>query len=57
MGKNFVVDTNVLLHDPACLGRFKENHICVPVDVLAELDRFKAEQTERGANARRCTGA
>jgi len=50
--KNYVLDTNVLLHDPACLGRFKENHICVPVDVLAELDRFKSEQSERGANAR-----
>jgi PhoH-like ATPase len=51
--KNYVLDTNVLLHDPACLGRFKENHLCVPVDVLAELDRFKGEQSERGANARR----
>ena len=51
-GKNFVLDTNVLLHDPACLNRFKDNHICIPVDVLAELDKFKGEQTERGANAR-----
>ncbi len=53
MGKNYVLDTNVLLHDPACLERFKENHICILVDVLAELDKFKSEQTERGANARR----
>lgn len=51
--KNYVLDTNVLLHDPASLERFKENHLCVPVDVLAELDKFKSEQTERGANARR----
>ncbi len=51
--KNFVLDTNVLLHDPACLTRFTDNHICLPVDVLAELDRFKTEQTERGANARK----
>jgi PhoH-like ATPase len=51
--KNYVLDTNVLLHDPAALDRFKENHLCVPVDVLAELDKFKSEQTERGANARR----
>jgi PhoH-like ATPase len=51
--KNYVLDTNVLLHDPASLERFKENHLCIPVDVLAELDRFKSEQTERGANARR----
>lgn len=52
-GKNYILDTNVLLHDPGCLGRFKDNHLCVPVDVLAELDRFKNEQSERGANARR----
>jgi PhoH-like ATPase len=51
--KNYVLDTNVLLHDPASLERFKENHLCVPVDVLAELDKFKSEQTERGANSRR----
>lgn len=50
--KNFVLDTNVLLHDPGCLNRFKDNHICIPVDVLAELDKFKGEQSERGANAR-----
>jgi PhoH-like ATPase len=50
--KNFVLDTNVLLHDPGCLNRFADNHICIPVDVLAELDKFKGEQSERGANAR-----
>ncbi len=50
--KNFVLDTNVLLHDPHCLGRFEENHVWIPVDVLTELDRFKNEQSERGANAR-----
>lgn len=51
--KNYVLDTNVLLHDPASLERFKENHLCIPVDVLSELDKFKTEQSERGANARR----
>jgi len=51
--KNYVLDTNVLLHDPASLERFKENHLCILVDVLSELDKFKSEQTERGANARR----
>lgn len=50
--KNFVLDTNVLLHDPTCLHRFEDNHVWIPVDVLAELDRFKNEQSERGANAR-----
>lgn len=51
--KNYVLDTNVLLHDPVALERFKENHLCIPVDVLAELDKFKSEQSERGANSRR----
>jgi PhoH-like ATPase len=51
--KNYVLDTNVLLHDPASIEHFKENHLCIPVDVLAELDKFKGEQSERGANARR----
>lgn len=53
LGKNYVLDTNVLLHDPGCIQKFKENHICISTDVLSELDRFKNEQTERGANARR----
>ena len=52
LGKNFVIDTNVLLHDPDSLERFGDNHICIPLEVLCELDRFKSEQTERGANAR-----
>ncbi|MEM9080755.1 MAG: PhoH family protein [Verrucomicrobiota bacterium] len=52
IGKNFVLDTNVLLHDAACLERFTDNHVCLPTDVLSELDKFKNEQSERGANAR-----
>ncbi|MFV0416336.1 MAG: PIN domain-containing protein, partial [Chthoniobacterales bacterium] len=50
--KNFVIDTNVLVHDPQCINRFENNHVFLPVDVLSELDKFKNEQTERGANAR-----
>jgi len=50
--KNFVVDTNVLLHDPHSVNRFANNHVFIPVEVLSELDRFKNEQTERGAAAR-----
>lgn len=52
MVKNFVLDTNVLLHDPHCLNRFQNNHVHIPVEVLTELDNFKNEQNERGANAR-----
>ncbi|MCB1228309.1 MAG: PhoH family protein [Verrucomicrobiales bacterium] len=50
--KTFLLDTNVLLHDPGSLNRFAEHEVCIPVDVLSELDRFKNEMTERGANAR-----
>lgn len=53
LGKNFVLDTNVLIHDPGCIEHFADNHVCIPLEVLCELDRFKNEQTERGANARR----
>jgi len=52
IGKNFVLDTNVLLHDPDCLDRFADNHVCIPLEVLCELDKFKNEQSERGGNAR-----
>jgi PhoH-like ATPase len=50
--KNYVLDTNVLLHDPHAVYRFADNHVWIPIDVLSELDKFKNEQTDRGANAR-----
>ncbi len=52
VGKNFVLDTNVLIHDPDCVEHFADNHVCIPIEVLCELDRFKTEQSERGASAR-----
>ena len=52
IGKNFVLDTNVLIHDPNCIHRFGDNHVCIPFEVLGELDRFKNEQSDRGASAR-----
>src|SRR5258708_9235771 len=50
--KNYVLDTNVLLHDPHSVYRFADNHVWIPIEVLSEMDKFKNEQTERGANAR-----
>jgi len=56
--KTFVLDTNVLLHDPQSIFKFEENNLAIPVEVLEELDSIKGEQsTERGRNARRRTGA
>lgn len=52
--KTFVLDTNVLLHDPQSIFKFADNNLAIPVEVLEELDAIKGEQsTERGRNARR----
>jgi len=50
--KNFILDTNVLLHDPNSILHFQENHVHIPIEVLEEVDRFKRESTELGRNAR-----
>lgn len=50
--KHYVLDTNVLLHDPESIFCFDDNTVWIPVEVLEELDRFKSENTTRGANAR-----
>lgn len=52
MKKNFVLDTNVLLHDPQALESFEENTVVVPIYVVEEIDRFKKELSDRGRNAR-----
>ena len=52
MRKNYVLDANILLHDPASIYNFADNTVVVPVGVLSELDRFKKEMTGRGYNAR-----
>ena len=48
----FVLDTNVLIHDPAALFRFKEHDIYLPMVVLEELDAAKQGTTEVARNAR-----
>ena len=50
--KNYIIDTNVLLHDPNSLLNFADNHVLVPIEVIEEIDRFKRESTELGQNAR-----
>lgn len=50
--KKFLLDTNVLLHDPEAFLHFKENLVVVPLKVIEEIDQFKRELTERGRNAR-----
>ena len=51
--KIFVLDTNVLLHDPQCLHKFEENTLAIPVEVLEELDGKKSAPGELGFSARK----
>ena len=39
--KTFILDTNVILHDSACINNFQEHDIVIPITVLEELDHFK----------------
>ena len=50
--KNYILDTNVLLHDPESLLSFQENNVLIPIEVIEEIDRFKRESSELGQNAR-----
>jgi PhoH-like ATPase len=50
--KNYILDTNVLLHDPNSLLNFAENGVLIPIEVIEEMDRFKRESSELGQNAR-----
>ncbi|MDF9830756.1 PhoH family protein [Parabacteroides sp. PF5-6] len=50
--KNFVLDTNVILHDYKCIEKFEENDIYLPIVVLEELDKFKKGSDQINYNAR-----
>jgi PhoH-like ATPase len=50
--KTFVVDTNVLLHNPNALFMFDDNDVIIPIDVIEELDKFKTNSDDLGRNAR-----
>jgi PhoH-like ATPase len=50
--KIFVLDTNVLMHDPSALFRFQEHHIYLPMTVLEELDNAKLGVSEVARNVR-----
>lgn len=52
MRKNYILDANILIHDPQSIFQFADNTVLIPVGVIGELDRFKKEQTARGFNAR-----
>ena len=53
--KLFVLDTNVLMHDPMSLFRFEEHDVFLPMIVLEELDGHKKGMTEVARNARQAS--
>ncbi|MBI4651820.1 PhoH family protein [Candidatus Desantisbacteria bacterium] len=52
MKKTFVLDTNVLIHNPDSLTSFADNEVVLPITVIEELDKLKSFADERGRNAR-----
>lgn len=52
MKKTYILDTNVLLHDPTAITSFKDNTVILPFPVIEELDKHKSRQDEIGLNAR-----
>ena len=50
--KNYVLDTNVLLHDPRAMYAFGDNNVVIPIYVIDEIDNFKKDLSELGRNAR-----
>lgn len=52
MKKNYIIDTTVLLYDPAALFAFEDNTVIIPMSVIEEIDHFKKDMSEVGRNAR-----
>ena len=52
--KHFILDTNVLLHNPNAMFVFRENHVVIPFAVIEELDTLKRKNDDIGRNAREC---
>lgn len=50
--KQFVLDTNVLLHNPNALFVFQDNNVIIPFAVIEELDKLKRQEDDIGRNAR-----
>ncbi len=52
MIKNFVLDTNVLIHNPMAIYSFTDNNVIIPLTVIEELDNFKSYTDKKGMHAR-----
>lgn len=52
MIKNYIIDTNVLVHDPYCISNFQDNNVIIPIMVVEELDNLKKKEGMLGFHAR-----
>lgn len=52
----YVLDTNVLIHDPTAILNFDEHHVVIPITVLEELDSLKSGRQSIAADCRLPTG-
>jgi len=51
----YVLDTNVLIHDPTCICKFQEHSVVIPMTVLEELDKLKSGNNDTSRSARQAT--
>ncbi|MCK4338573.1 MAG: PhoH family protein, partial [Candidatus Cloacimonetes bacterium] len=52
MEKIYVLDTNVLIHDPNAIFAYKDAQVIIPITVIEEIDNFKKGLDEKSRNAR-----
>ena len=55
MKKQYVIDTNVLIHDPDCIEKFEEHTLIIPYVVISELDHLKTKKGQAGYGARKAS--
>jgi len=49
MRKIYILDTNVLIHDPKAMTNFEDNDVVLPIYVIEEIDKLKKESGNRFA--------
>ena len=52
MRKKYILDTNVLIHDPKSIFNFEDNEVVLPIHVIEEVDKLKRNQGDVGSSAR-----
>ncbi len=52
MIKNYIIDTNVMIHDPYFYNNFEDNNIIIPIICIEELDKLKNREGIKGFHAR-----